>query len=179
MTSATAVGVIHALHKWSEPNSLGLNPFLPHDIVQSITELALIHHREDWYDKRNLERDMEIYALRASPKARSFCPKETSGRLSAPIFTRAREEALLWNRRDKSWAILGRTTLPSYHNEWQFPHYDGGFMLLSDHLIDTNNFICRGMYYYKQGDRTRLRRAHKHFHRAILMAVFNDDIYAD
>ena len=177
MTTATAVGVINALHSWSEPNALGDYPFLPHDIVQSITELALIHHREDWFDKRNRELDMEIYALRATYKARDFCPKETTGRLSAPIFTRARKEALLWNRVTKSW--MRRARLPSYRNEWQFPNHDGGFMLLSDHLIDTNNFICRGMNYYKLGDRTRLTAPHKHFHRAILMAEFNDDIYAD
>ena len=178
MTSATAVSVCHALHSWTEPSSIRIYPFLPHDIVRSITELALINQRDVWYDKRNRERDMEIYTLRASPKARFFCPKETPGRLSAPIFAWARKEALLWNRRDKSW--VRRVTLQSYMNEWQYGlYYDGGFMLLSDHLIDTNNFICRGMYYYKQGDRTRLRRAHKHFHRAILMAEFNDDIYAD
>ena len=56
MTTATAVGVIHALHKWSEPNALGVYPFLPHDIVQSITELALIDHREVWQKKRIAER---------------------------------------------------------------------------------------------------------------------------
>ena len=56
MTTATAVGVINALHSWSEPNSLGDYPFLPHDIVQSITELALIHHREVWQKKRIAER---------------------------------------------------------------------------------------------------------------------------
>jgi hypothetical protein len=177
MTTATAVGVIHALHKWSEPNALGVYPFLPHDIVQSITELALIHHREVWFDKRNWERDMEIYALRASPKARFFCPKETPGRLSTPIFAYARQDALLWNIYTETW--VRNATLLSYRNEWQFPHHDGGFMILSDHLIDTNNSICRWMHYYKQGERNCLTTPHKHFHRAFLMVEFNDDIYAD
>ena len=177
MTAATAVSVCHALHEWTEPSTIRIYPFLPHDIVRSITELALINQRDVWFDKRNRERDMEIYALRAAYKARDFCPKETPGRLSAPIFANARKEALLWNRRDKSW--VRNAILLSYRNEWQFPYHDGGFMMLSDHLIDTNNFICRGMNYYKLGDRTRLTAPHKHFHRAILMAEFNDDIYSD
>jgi hypothetical protein len=60
MTTATAVSVIHSLHSWSEPNTLGVPLFLPHDIVQSITELALIHHREDW----NLKCDAERFGSR-------------------------------------------------------------------------------------------------------------------
>ena len=139
MTTATATSVIHALHEWTEPNTIGVYPFLPHDIVQSITELVLIHQREVWFDKRNRERDMEIYGLRACHKARDFCPIEVSGRLSAPIFAIARQYPQLWNRKDKSWVIriVADEQLwippPSYDNEGQFgaDARDGGYWDIS------------------------------------------------
>ena len=53
--TATATSVIHALHEWTEPNTIGVYPFLPHDIVRSITELVLIHEREVWQKKRIAE----------------------------------------------------------------------------------------------------------------------------
>jgi hypothetical protein len=53
--------IVHALHKWSEPNAIGVYPFLPHDIVQSITALALIKNRESWQKKRATERKYQIY----------------------------------------------------------------------------------------------------------------------
>ena len=56
MTTRTTINLIHALHGWSEPNSIGVYPFLPHDIVRSITELALIDHREVWRKKYIAER---------------------------------------------------------------------------------------------------------------------------
>jgi hypothetical protein len=180
MTSATAISVCHALHEWTEPISIRIYPFLPHDIVRSITELALINQRDVWYDKRNRERDMEICALSAAtPRRCDVAPdsaKETPGRLSAPIFAWVREEALLWNRDTKSWTP--NAILPSYHNEWQFPHYDGGFMLLSDHLKNRLFDIGGWRWRYKNPRYLcQYRCVIKHFHRAFLMAEFNDDIY--
>jgi hypothetical protein len=176
MTSATAVSVCHALHEWSEPNTISIYPFLPHDIVRSITALALIQQREVWFDKRNRERDMEIYALSASPKARSFCPKETPGRLSAPIFAYLREEALLWNRDTKSWTP--NAILPSYRNEWQFPTYDGGFIHLLHHIKNSLFDIGGWRWRYKNPHLLgQYRCVRRHRHRAFLMAEFNDDIY--
>ena len=177
MTSATAISVCHALHEWSEPNTISIYPFLPHDIVRSITELALIQQREVWYDKRNWERDMEICALRAEYKARDFCPKETPGRLSAPIFAWAREEALKWNRVTKSWV---ENALPSYRNEWQFPNYDGGFIILKHHIMNFGIDLATWRWRYKNLlERPQYTHPVKHFHRAFLMAEFNDDIYTD
>ena len=132
----TAISVIHALLEWTDTNTIGVGPFLPHDIVQSITELVLIREREVWFDKRNRERDMEIYGLRADHKARDFCPIEVSGRLSAPIFAIARQYPQLWNRKDKSWVIriVADEQLwippPSYDNEGQFGA-DGGYWDIS------------------------------------------------
>ena len=135
----TAISVIHALLEWTDTNTIGVGPFLPHDIVQSITELVLIREREVWFDKRNRERDMEIYGLRADHKARDFCPIEVSGRLSAPIFATARQYPQLWNRKDKSWVIriVADEQLwippPSYDNEGQIDAdaRDGGYWDIS------------------------------------------------
>ena len=190
MACLAAVPIVHALHEWSEPNSLGVYPFLPHDVVRSIAELAIIDQREVWFDKRNRERDMEIYGLRASPKARDFCPIEVPGRLSAPIFAWAREEALMWNRRTNSWVRRrerrtqpahgdGYGALHSYHNEWLFPHHDGGFWKIYDNMITLNNSICMWMSNYRGGEAFRLTTPHKYMHRAFLLAEFNDDIYAE
>ena len=118
----TAISVIHALLEWTDTNTIGVGPFLP----------------EVWFDKRNRERDMEIYGLRADHKARDFCPIEVSGRLSAPIFATARQYPQLWNRKDKSWVILSAErqekfqwiSPPSYDNEGQFGA-DGGYWDIS------------------------------------------------
>jgi hypothetical protein len=190
MSCIAAVPIVHALHEWTEPNSLGVYPFLPHDIVRSITELALINQREVWFDKRNRERDMEIYALSASPKARSFC-RRCRCTLSAPIFAWVREEALMWNRRTNSWVRRrerrphpahgdGYGALQSYHNEWEFPNHDGGFWEISDNMSNINNSICMWMSNYRDGlIPFRLTTPHKYMHRAFLLAGFNNDIYAD
>ena len=191
MTSATAVSVCHALHEWTEPSSIRIYPFLPHDIVRSITELALINHREVWFDKRNRERDMEIYALSAALRRRTDRtsrrrtdderpaggPKETPGRLSAHIFAWARKEALLWNRVTKSWV---ENALPSYRNEWQFPYHDDGFIILKHHIRNFGIDLATWRWRYKNLlERPQYTHPVKHFHRAFLMAEFNDDIYTD
>jgi len=182
MTTATAISVIHTLHEWTEPTSLRIYPFLPHDIVRSITELALIHQREVWHDKRKRERDMEICSLSADPKARAICPIETPGRLSAPIFVWAREDAVTWNRRSKSWVLQQhqqRELMPPYGNEWQFPYHDGGFSEINGNVRYTTAERAEWRYWYGQGERARLSNHTKHVHRAFIMAEFNNDIYAD
>jgi len=183
MTTATAINVIHALHEWTEPSSIRIYPFLPHDIVQSITELALINQRDVWYDKRNRERDMEICALRAEYKARDFCPIETPGRLSAPIFVWAREDAVTWNRHTNSWVLQQhqqRELMPPYGNEWQFPYHDGGFSEINRNVRNMTAERAEWSYWYGQGSRVRLTtEVQRHMHRAFIMAEFNDDIYAD
>jgi len=60
MTSISPISLVHALHNWSEPNSLGLYPFLPHDIVPIIAAQVLQHNREKWHDKIILEREESV-----------------------------------------------------------------------------------------------------------------------
>jgi|TARA_B110000196_G_scaffold288718_1_gene273870 hypothetical protein len=58
--SCSAISIVHALHEWSEPNTIGVYPFLPHDIVPLIAAQVLQHNREKWFDKRNRERTESI-----------------------------------------------------------------------------------------------------------------------
>ena len=56
MSTISPISLVHALHNWSEPNSLGLYPFLPHDIVPIIAAKVLQHNREKWQRKHIKER---------------------------------------------------------------------------------------------------------------------------
>jgi len=55
MTCLSAVPIVNALHEWTEPNSIEVYPFLPHDIVSIITAQVLQHNREKWQLKQRYE----------------------------------------------------------------------------------------------------------------------------
>ena len=69
MSTISPIALVHALHNWSEPNSLGGNPFLPHDIVPIIAAQVLQHNREKWQQKHIRERterarlDCSVYGM--------------------------------------------------------------------------------------------------------------------